>query len=234
MNYGYAAAGRSSDLSEIHFGNGRERYQTQLYHHVATAVALRELDVLEVGSGRGGGSYYIHRYLKTRSMTGVDLAAAAVDFCNLTHQLDGLSFDRGSAESLPFDDHSFDAVVNIESSHCYSSMEQFLEQTRRVLRPGGHLLYADFRYLDQIDELRAQLESSGMEVVKEIDITAGVVRALDLDGERKAAAIAEHKLGPLIKYLREFAALPQTECYREFRDRDILYLHFVLRKPRSG
>lgn len=34
-----------------------------LYHHVASAVDLSDRDVLEVGSGRGGGLSYVVRHL---------------------------------------------------------------------------------------------------------------------------------------------------------------------------
>ena len=49
----------------------------------------------------------------------------------------------GDAESLPFGDEMFDAVVNVESSHCYGSTPAFLAQVKRVLRCGGHFLFAD-------------------------------------------------------------------------------------------
>ena len=103
-----------------------DRYFIQLYHHVASAVDLEDKEVLEVGSGRGGGSSYIKRYLKPRRMVGIDFSANAVAFCNDAYSVDGLSYQTGDAEHLPFEDESFDAVVNVESSHCYGSMEAFL------------------------------------------------------------------------------------------------------------
>jgi SAM-dependent methyltransferase len=46
-----------------------------------------------------------------------------------------------------------DAVVNIESSHCYESMDTFLSEACRVLRPGGRFFFADLRkYEGVIDE----------------------------------------------------------------------------------
>ena len=56
-------------------------YYMQLYDHVAGAVDLRDLKVLEVGSGRGGGADYIKRYLKPESMVGLDISENAVSFC---------------------------------------------------------------------------------------------------------------------------------------------------------
>jgi ubiquinone/menaquinone biosynthesis C-methylase UbiE len=49
---------------------------------------------------------------------------------------------------MPFPDASFDAVINVESSHCYPSMGRFLSEVHRVLRPRGSLLFADLRTSD--------------------------------------------------------------------------------------
>ena len=69
----------------------------------------------------------------------------------------GLAFEVGDAERMPFPDASFDAVVNVESSHCYPSMPAFLSEVRRVLRPGGHFLYADLRPRTDLPARRAEL-----------------------------------------------------------------------------
>ena len=34
----------------------------------------------------------------------------------------------GDSENLPFEDNTFDAVLNIESSHCYASMDKFIKE----------------------------------------------------------------------------------------------------------
>lgn len=55
MNYGFVAL--EPDVSELDLAEEDEndRYFLQLYNHVATAVDLKGKQVLEVGSGRGGG-----------------------------------------------------------------------------------------------------------------------------------------------------------------------------------
>ena len=59
---------------------------------------------------------------------------------------------HGNAESLPFADESFDAVINVEASHGYPDFPRFLAEVARVLRPGGHFLYADFRGFLEYDD----------------------------------------------------------------------------------
>ena len=97
-------------------------------------------------------------------MTGVDFSQKAVQFCRDHHQLEGLTFVPGDAEALPFADESFDAVINVESSHCYRSMPAFLGQVQRVLRPGGYFLFADLRTASDSERLHQNLLECGLTV----------------------------------------------------------------------
>jgi ubiquinone/menaquinone biosynthesis C-methylase UbiE len=75
---------------------------------------------------------------------------------------------------MPFPASSFDAVVNIESSHCYESMDTFLSEVCRVLRPGGRFFFADLRSVDGVNTLREQFNACGLTVEKQTDITTNV------------------------------------------------------------
>ena len=101
MNYGYAAGRSRRAALELQGDDEPDRYAIQLYHRVAGAVELRGRDVLEVGSGRGGGASFVKRYHEPRQMTGVDFSARAIRYCRKQHHLEGLSFVHGDAEALP-------------------------------------------------------------------------------------------------------------------------------------
>jgi ubiquinone/menaquinone biosynthesis C-methylase UbiE len=195
-----------------------------------SAVDLTNLDVLEIGSGRGGGASYIKRYLKPKALTGVDFSDKAINFCKHTHDMDGLSFIKGDAESLPFDAGRFDVVINIESSHCYGSMETFLAHAKRVLRHDGYLLYADFRNKNDVEVLHRQMEKSGMKILKREDITPNVARSLDLDNQRKLLLIRAFFQNWLLKPFQEFAGVKGSKIYARFQSGTMIYLHYVLQK----
>lgn len=192
LNYGYASLDHPD-------GNGLSllpedevnRLCLALHHRVAGAVDLSGKDVLEVGSGRGGGASYVARYLGPKTLVGLDLSAKAVAFCNRHYSIENLSFRQGDAEALPFPDASFDAVVNVESSHNYPSMTRFLGEVLRVLRPGGHLLITDHRERDKVEPWREQFRRCGFSILLEEDVTTNVIRALDIDNERKLKLIRQ-------------------------------------------
>jgi ubiquinone/menaquinone biosynthesis C-methylase UbiE len=230
MNYGYEPLIDQADRLKLDEADESNRYFIQLYHHVASAVDLTNLNVLEIGSGRGGGASYIKRYLKPKAMIGVDFSEKAIQFCNYTHDLDGLSFIKGDAESLSFDAARFDVVINIESSHCYGSMETFLAHAKRVLRHDGYLLYADFRNNNEVEILHRQMEKSGMKILKREDITPNVVRSLDLDNQRKLLLIRAFFQNWLLKTFQEFASVKGSKIYAGFQSGTMIYLHYVLQK----
>jgi SAM-dependent methyltransferase len=229
MNYGYAAPGAQTlALAEA---DEPDRYSMQLYDHVAGTTDLQGRIVLEVGSGRGGGSSFIRRYMHPSRMIGVDLSKNAVDFSCAMHRLDGLEFRVGDAENLPFDDSSFDAVINVESSHCYPSFETFLSEVRRVLRPGGHFLYADFRDRGTLESWRNKLKNSELVMLRETDITANVVAALDHDSRRKLNLIDRIIPSILRPSFLDFAAVRGSALFEAFQSGKVVYMSFDLLKP---
>jgi ubiquinone/menaquinone biosynthesis C-methylase UbiE len=230
LNYGYTDLQPDAKQLELSSYEEKERYCIQLYHHVANAISLFGLDVLEVGCGRGGGSSYITRYLHPRTMTGIDISESNISFCQKYHSVPKLTFRVGDAESLPFDDCSFDTIVNVESSHCYGSMERFFTQVFRVLRPNGHFLFADFRPKDAIDKTTKLLEASGFKILKSEIITPNILKAMDLENERKLAIINQDIPKHLHIVANWFAGCQGTPVYEAFKNRNLEYLCYVLQK----
>lgn len=233
MNYGFADLDPHAKPLDLSPSDEQDRFAIQLYHHVAGPVDLRGLDVLEVGCGRGGGCSYIWRYLGPRSVVGVDFSPRAIDLCTRDHATVGLSFSQGDAESLPCADGSFDVVLNVESSHCYGSMERFLSEVSRVLRPDGHLLFADLRNNDGVLRLRAALRASGLQVLRDHAITPHVLAALDRDDERRQALIRQNVPRLLWTWFYLFAGVRGTTIYESLRTGRAEYVSCVLRKNAS-
>jgi ubiquinone/menaquinone biosynthesis C-methylase UbiE len=230
MNYGYAPVEFDEPPLKLQPEDEVDRYAIQLYHRVAGAVELRDRDVLEVGSGRGGGASFVKRYHQPRRMMGVDFSARAIRYCRKQHRIEGLSFVHGDAEALPLEDETFEAVINVESSHCYGSMPAFLREVNRVLRPGGYFLFADFRAAKDCDRLHAQIEETGMELLQQQDVTRNVLEALRQDSKRKQALIKRSVNRHLIRLFRKFAAVEGSEVFEGFRSGAIVYRRYALRK----
>lgn len=125
LNYGY------EEYPEMRFplsaADEPDRFPIQLYHGTAAQAQLNGKQVLEVGCGHGGGASYLVRTVRPDSYVGLDLNPAGIAYCRKKHDLAGLEFVQGDAQELPFADRSFDAVINIESSHLYPRFPRFLD-----------------------------------------------------------------------------------------------------------
>ena len=234
INYGYASLDASQTILPLLQEDEPNRYGIQLYHYVVSlldsAPSLEGLKVLEVGSGRGGGCQYINRYLSPRSITGIDFSLKAVAFCNLNFSGPGLVYIPGDAEFLPFSDNSFDAVINVESSHCYRSTSAFVREVKRILKKGGHFICADLRRVKELDTLQDCMHNSGMRLVKEEDITANVVKALSLDHDHKLAQIQKAAPKLFINSFKEYAGLKNSRIYNRLQAGKVKYFCFMLEK----
>ncbi len=231
MNYGYATLDGSGHDLTLKPEDEANRFCIQLYNAVVRPADLQNKDVLEVGSGRGGGASFLTRYFAPRSFTGVDLAARAVSMANAHHRHPGLSFQQGDAENLHFPAESFDVVVNVESSHTYPSVPRFVSEVHRVLRPGGNFVFADLRPTRAIDELRGHFQSAGFEIVEEEQITPNVLRSLDLDEETRRAMIPRHAPRWLKDVAGAFLGVKNGELYNALEAGRWAYIRFALRKP---
>ncbi len=229
MNYGYAPPTKEPPLT-LKKEDEPNRYFIGLYHHIASAIDLENKNVLEVGCGRGGGASYITRYLKPAQLTGIDISSEAVSFCRAQHTIQNLSFETGDAEALPFQAHHFDTVVNIESSHCYGSLETFFQEVYRVLRPKGHFLFADFRPTQNVTKMRNLLLQAGFSIRQEEDITAPVVLALELDNDHKQTLIHNFAEPKLVQSIEQFAGLTGTRPHTYLKNGTWRYMRFVLQK----
>ena len=234
MNYGFLDLDDTFEAPELDAADEHNRLPIQLYHLLLSQAGLRGKDLLDIGSGRGGGASYAARYLEPASVTGVDYASSAVEFCKQTHAaIEGLEYFRGDAEMLPFDDARFDVVSNIEVSHCFGSMPSFLTNVHRVLKPGGSFVYTDFRDVHEMAGWRQEMADSGLELVWEREITANVLAAMEL--ESKHVMVREFSAKNIPEDMRHafemFAGLQGSPILTSLKGGNAFYWAFHLVKP---
>jgi ubiquinone/menaquinone biosynthesis C-methylase UbiE len=228
MNYGYAALdAQAPDAGEA----DGDVYGHALYAHVAGAATLKDKEALEVGCGRGGGAAFVAEHFGVARLTGLDFSHKAIEFARGHHGDPRLRFVRGDAEALPFADASFDVVLNVESSHCYPNMPRFAAEVARVLRPGGHLLFADLRLSGDVDEMRRNLVGAGLQILEEERITPNVVRSLELDSPRREEFVRRCVPKLLHPYVLSFAAASGSDVFEALSDGKLEYMRFALEKP---
>ncbi|KZS66381.1 MAG: class I SAM-dependent methyltransferase [Mycobacterium pseudokansasii] len=200
-----------------------DRYCIQLYHRTATQADIAGKQVLEVSCGHGGGASYLMRTLCPASYTGLDLNPAGIEVCRTTHRVPGLDFVQGDAQNLPFPDNSFDVIINIEASHCYPSLPRFLAEVARVLRPGGHLLYADVRHSDHVAEWEAELADAPLRMRSKEIISEQVVRGLEKSLPRSQNMFTRRTPAMLRGLVRDAVATSNSKICRGLQNGESSY-----------
>lgn len=228
MNFGYDDPAERIPLDPE---DERNRYCVQLYHHLCQLADIDNKDLVEVGSGRGGGLAYIAKNWRPASLTGIDLEKSAVAFSNKHHSLPNLKYIKGNAQKLPLADHSCDVVINVESSHRYLSAEAFVGEVKRVLRPGGFFLFTDFRRAKEWQPMVSILERSGLDILFERDITQNIIDSLNRDSERRTQMVRSFAPKILQKDILNFTGSRGTETFQAFQTRQFIYRTYKLQKP---
>jgi SAM-dependent methyltransferase len=201
-----------------------------MYHYLAIKAPIEGKQVLEVGSGRGGGAKHIASYLKPSFYTGLDLAKNAVDLANKMNSLPNLKFIQGSAENIPLADNSVDVVINVESSHAYGNVDNFLREVKRVLKPGGYLLLVDFRNEENVEQFMGQLKNSGLKQLEKEDISENVVSSIEAEDETKRARIKALIPARWQKLFGDFAGVAGSRFHLTLKNKKRFYYRFVFKK----
>ena len=228
LNYGYWPP--EGETIQLEPQDEPNRPAIQLYHHVASGWELTEKNVLEVSCGHGGGASFVKRYHKPKTYTAIDQNPKAIDYNRKTHGALGIDFRIGDAQALDFPANHFDAVLNVEASHCYPRQDSFFQSVHRVLRNGGHLLYTDFRHPADQPRLDRDITKAGFKIASKTDITSHVVSALQRTSKLYRDTI--HRLTPKIIHpiVEKFAGVEGTSVYNSFVNRERIYFSYCLVK----
>jgi ubiquinone/menaquinone biosynthesis C-methylase UbiE len=215
-------------------GDEPNRACIQLYHHVATQVELRGKNVLEVSCGHGGGASYLTRTLQPKNYTALDLNLTGINFCKQHHHIEKLNFIQGDAENLPFEPDTFDAVINVEASHCYPNFPRFLAEAARVLRSGGHFLYADFRFADGMANWEKAIAAAPLKILHTRNINAEVLRGMNRNSPRSQDLIARHLPKFLHSLGADFAGVKGSRIYKALDNGELSYRSYCFAKPTTA
>jgi len=139
--------------------SAREQFDRQAEHYNAQWNAWSEetLDwllenarpdkqdqALDVATGTGFTALAFAPHV--RSVIGIDVSPGMLAQARRRAEEQGITnvtFQEGAAEAFPFPDGTFDLVTCRIAPHHFLSVPQFLQETARVLKPGGRFLLVD-------------------------------------------------------------------------------------------
>jgi SAM-dependent methyltransferase len=111
--------------------------------HRAAVVSQATGDVLEIGGGTGANLGHYGPGVTSLTITEPELPMAKRVQSRIAELAPEALFVRAPAEDLPFNDDSFDTVVSTLVLCTVDDQPRALRELRRVLRPGGRLLFIE-------------------------------------------------------------------------------------------
>ena len=115
----------------------RGNLQTNLEFLAQTDLLKPGDKILEIGCGIGSVVFELSR--KGHDIAGIDISGEAIEYGR--RKYGDIHLDVQAAETLPYDDESFDVVLSFDLFEHIASIDKHVGEVARVLRPEGYYLF---------------------------------------------------------------------------------------------
>ena len=114
-------------------------YRHMTAYHFARGF-LRGRDVLDMGCGTGYGTNFLFRKGQVRSIIGLDVSAASIDYCRRQYPDLAPCFRLAEPDGQPLPTETADVVLLLQVIEHIAAASEFLARLTSILRRGGMLL----------------------------------------------------------------------------------------------
>ncbi len=180
LNVGYSRPGQYHGHVNCHLRLINRLADGLLELHAAGPHA-GEHRLLDIASGRGGAAIHAWRRYGLE-VVGVDITPynayrAAANARQVSRRV---QFSLGNSLSLPLPDASFALAWSIESPAHFADKPTFLQETARILKPGGAFTMADLLVVEEVAAAHPQIYAEFLRVwdVPYLETAAGYRRAM--------------------------------------------------------
>ncbi|HAB51536.1 MAG TPA: hypothetical protein DCE80_05075 [Ignavibacteriales bacterium] len=124
------------DANNLLFDRSRAEYHLSRYRFALDCIHGQ--DVLDIACGTGYGTKLLAS--RAKRVIGIDLNEKTIEYANQSYSGDNITYLVANAGKIPLDNSSIDAVVSFETIEHVSCDRTFLNEVKRVLRPGGKFI----------------------------------------------------------------------------------------------
>ncbi|MGV6849678.1 MAG: methyltransferase domain-containing protein [Marinibacterium sp.] len=97
--------------------------------------------IVDVGCGKGAATARLRHHLPDADITGIDFSESQLSQARSKHP--DLRFEHMDAGHMGLGEGSLDALISMDTMHQIMTREAFLEEAKRLLAPGGTLVFSD-------------------------------------------------------------------------------------------
>ena len=142
---------RDKDFAEK-YAERHNKIAERFGHEYAKKLSSRGFQrgrIIDVGCGFGTTNIVLAKHFQDTEIVGIDLSDPLLRRANLSAQAANLAkrvkFEKADVHQTPYEDDSFDVVLNINMLHLVENPIKMLNEIERILVPNGFLFIADIR-----------------------------------------------------------------------------------------
>jgi len=128
---------------------GYMRMVSKSFVSVAGKWGVTDGKVLDVGTGTGSLAIGFAKGIPGVEVVGLDLSDVVLELARDNAQKSGVSlrvsFKKGDAEDMPFEDDTFDLAISSDTLHLAKNPVRMFNEIHRVIKPQGRFFISDFR-----------------------------------------------------------------------------------------
>ena len=186
----------------------------------------KNFSAIEIGCGRGGGCYVMKNYYQIPDITAVDLSSANIKLASKF--VPEVNFIADDAVTFTTE-KKFDIVLNLESSHRYSSRLAFFKKVESMMKADGCFVFGDMIRKHELEEVEKMLQESGLKIIKVETANEGVVNSINHNSPKQYPMVTKFPfLFP--KRIHSFCVTIHSRAYNKLKNGDVLYNLYLLKK----
>lgn len=112
------------------------------YPHILNELEHIEFNsLLDAGCGTAPMISLLKEKYLNKKYVGIDLSLKMIERAKELNE--EVEFIVGDCENIPFDENSFDVIINSQSFHHYPNPQEFFNSVSKVLKKDGYLILRD-------------------------------------------------------------------------------------------
>ncbi len=146
VHFGYWDKASDTDATASQFIAASKRMNQIMIDRAAISNGM---DILDVGCGFGGTIQELDSKYRNLNLTGLNIDIRQIERAKkkvLPYSTNKVSFILGDACAMPFKDNTFDVIIAVECIFHFKERSNFFKEAKRVLKPGGRIIFSDFVY----------------------------------------------------------------------------------------
>jgi ubiquinone/menaquinone biosynthesis C-methylase UbiE len=134
------------------YAHGHKKMAEMFGNEYAKKLSTRGFQqgrIIDVGCGFGVTNLVLAKNFMNCEFTGIDLSEPLLKIAREAAEDTSLGrrikFEKADVQEIPYEDNSFDVVINTNMVHLVENPIKMLSEIERILTPDGHLFIADLR-----------------------------------------------------------------------------------------